>query len=101
VSNTPLQALVLLNDPNFVEAAVALAHGMREEGGKTIENRIDWAYQRAVARPAKEKEVALLAGMYREQLARHASEGRIASETTALTSVARAILNLHETITRY
>jgi hypothetical protein len=101
VSNTPLQALVLLNDPNFVEAAVGLARQMRDEGGKTIESRIDWAYERAVARPANEKEVALLADLYRGQLARHSSEGRIASETTALTSVARAILNLHETITRY
>src|SRR5688500_5015651 len=101
VSNTPLQALVLLNDPNFVEAAVALAQSMREHGGKTIDSRIDWAYQRAVARRARQKEVALLAEMYRKQDARHASGGQSASETTALTSVARAILNLHETITRY
>ena len=101
VSNTPLQALVLLNDPNFVEAAVALAQEMREDGGKTIESQIDWAYERAVARPAKRKEIALLADMYRQHIARHAGEGKVASETAALTSVARAILNLHETITRY
>jgi hypothetical protein len=101
VSNTPLQALVLLNDPNFVEAAVALAQRMREHGGKTVESRIDWAYQRALARHAKPKEIAVLAEMYRKQVARHASEGKVASETMALTSVARAILNLHETITRY
>ena len=60
VSNTPLQALVLLNDPNFVEAAVALAQEMREEGGKTIERRVDWAYQRALARPAKTPRMAVI-----------------------------------------
>jgi len=101
VSNTPLQALVLLNDPNFVEAALALAKEMRAEGGKTIESRIDWAYQRALARPPKPKEITLLSEMYRAQVARHKGEGKVASETGALTSVARAILNLHETITRY
>ena len=49
-SNTPLQALVLLNDPIYVEAARVFAQNILKHGGAACDARIDWAFQRAVDR---------------------------------------------------
>lgn len=116
-SSTPLQALVLLNDPTYVEAARVFAEHILKQGGPSMEQRLDWAYRRAVSRPVQAEEVRLL----RELLAKHRAEftndpqaarklihtgewptpdDLDAIELAAWTSLARVILNLHETITR-
>ncbi|MGH7224477.1 MAG: DUF1553 domain-containing protein, partial [Gemmataceae bacterium] len=116
-SSTPLQALVLLNDPSYVEAARVFAERMMKEGGKTPTDRINWAYRRAVSRKVRREEANLLLALYARhktdftkdpQAARKlVSTGERpvpadldAAELAAWTSVARVILNLHETITR-
>ena len=55
-SNTPLQALDLLNDPIFVEAARVFAQNILENGGRKIDQQIDWAFEHAVNRPPTERE---------------------------------------------
>ncbi len=117
-SNTPLQALVLLNDPIFVEAARVLAGRTLREGGRSAASRVDWALQRALARPAREPERALLLELLTRERSRFRADPAAAQalvrtgeapaprhadpvELAAWTSVTRAILNLHETITRY
>ncbi|HEY7425983.1 MAG TPA: PSD1 and planctomycete cytochrome C domain-containing protein [Gemmataceae bacterium] len=116
-SSTPLQALVLLNDPTYVEAARVLAERMIKEGGATPAERLNWAYRRAVSRSVKPEEANLLTELYAKHKAdftKDAQEARKligtgerpvpadfdAVELAAWTSVARVILNLHETITR-
>jgi hypothetical protein len=116
-SNTPLQALVLLNDPTYVEAARVLAAKALREGGASEPARLQWMFARAVARPAAEAEVGLLAGLLDRQRRRYADDLAAArglvstgaspvpadlppAEFAAWTTVARAVLNLHETITR-
>ena len=116
-SNTPLQSLVLLNDPTYVEAARAFAERILREGGSTDEARISFAFRRAVSRDAETDEVAVLKQLLQKHLADYAAEpasvGAIlktgalpVSEQTdrtrlaAWTSVARVILNLHEVMTR-
>jgi len=59
-TNTPLQALMLMNDPQFFEAARALAERTLKEGGKTPEARIDYIFETATARLPKPTEKTLL-----------------------------------------
>ncbi|MBM3737128.1 MAG: DUF1553 domain-containing protein [Acidobacteria bacterium] len=116
-SNTPVQALVLLNDPTYVEAARVFAQNMWKDGGKALNARIGWAFQRAVGRSPDAVEQRVLTGLYQESLRQFkqsptsakallgvgdapAVERANAAEMAALTSVARAILNTHEVITR-
>jgi hypothetical protein len=117
-SNTPLQALVLLNDPTYVEAARALAVRMVREGGGSIDDRIKFAFREALSREPNAKESELLRGLHEKHKQQYASDAEAAgqclsvglyqtpqdieaSELAALTSVARTVLNLHENITRY
>ncbi|MPY87905.1 MAG: DUF1553 domain-containing protein [Luteitalea sp.] len=117
-SNTPLQALVLLNDPSFVEAARAFAQRVIEQGGDRFEERLQWAYKQALSRPADAAEVEELSRLFKDQRASytdHPAEtvtvrrvGQSApatespeAELAAWTAVARAIFNLHEMVTRY
>jgi hypothetical protein len=116
-SNTPLQALVLLNDPTYVEAARVFAERILRRGGWTFEARLDWAFARAVARPPTAEEAHLLRQLFEQQRARYRAdpagaralvstgESPVAAdlpeaELAAWTAVSRALLNLHETVTR-
>jgi hypothetical protein len=100
-SNTPLQALMLLNDPIFVEAAQAFARNAMAAGAKT-EDRIEWAFRHALNRDPAKDEKKILADLYKKNLARNTllHNKEQGSELTAMTMVTRAILNLHEVITR-
>src|SRR5262249_39629977 len=69
-SSTPLQALVLLNDPNFVEAARAFAELTLRHGGASDTERLAWAYRRALSRLLRPEEAKVLT----ELLARHRAE---------------------------
>jgi len=117
-SNTPLAALVLLNDPTFVEASRVLAERLMDSGGTTVEERIASAYRRALSRVPTPDELSLLSGLFQEQLARYQDDSSAAAalcrtgvspvpdnvdlaELAAWTAITRVILNLHETITRY
>lgn len=118
VSNTPLQALVLLNDSTYVEAARVFATRILREGGTTFDARVRWAYERALARAPEAGEVAELKALYDEERAWYAARETDARrlietgfypapedvdtvELAAWTAVGRALFNLHEFITRY
>ncbi len=116
-SNTPLQALVLLNDPTYVEAARAFATRIVKEGGKTEKERLDFAFREAVSRRPNAAEYQVLTKLYEKHVKQFTDESNsakellsvgdskppadiAAAELAAWTSIARVILNLHETITR-
>jgi len=116
-SNTPLQALVLLNDPTYVEAARVFAEKIMRDGGADTDAKISWAFARTLARPPTDQERRLLTGLLEKQRARYRGDERAAKEListgdaplaqglphadlAAWTSVGRTLLNLHETITR-
>ena len=116
-SNTPLQALILLNDPIFVEAARMFGQNILKKGGPTLKQRIDWAFLQAVSRKPTAPERNILVDLHKKNLAEFAAQPQKArefirvgeaplatevdpTELAAMTTVARAILNLHETITR-
>jgi hypothetical protein len=116
-SNTPLAALVLLNDPTFLEAARALAERTLREAGPTPEERIDWAWTTVLSRPAEANEREVLLEFWRANRTTFQDQPENAAlllkvglsvppphldkvELAAWTQVMRAILNLHETITR-
>ena len=116
-SNTPLQALTLLNDPTFVEAARAFATRIVREAPPTPAARLDWAFATAVARPPTAEEAAVLLPLLDRSRSEFAAD---AARTTAFlkiglvpapadippedlaawTTVARAVLNMHATVTR-
>ncbi|PHQ35511.1 PSD1 and planctomycete cytochrome C domain-containing protein [Rhodopirellula bahusiensis] len=117
-SNTPLQALTLLNDPTFIEAATMFASRIMREGGTTVDERIEWAYRTAVSRPIDAVIAEELRTIQTEHLRHYVQEPDLAKalvsageqsstaeldpvEWASWTSVARVILNLHETINRY
>jgi hypothetical protein len=116
-SNTPLQALVLLNDPTYVEAARAFAARVIREAGADPRARLERAFRLALSRPARPEEVTVLLSLLSRHYDQYAAEpGAVRAllgvgespnpvnidpaELAAWTSVARVILNLHETITR-
>ena len=115
-SATPLQALALLNDPTYAEAARALAYRVMKEAAP--EQRFNRAYRLAVARDITSAEETVLRSLYSEEIQRFRLDRESASkflsignspvptdvdivELAATTAVMRVILNLRETITRY
>lgn len=118
VSNTPQQALTLLNDLTFVEAARALAARLLEAQRRGDEARLELAFERALARPPRAEERRSLLEFLAAQRAHYATDidaaGKLEqvgnapapknlgqAELAAWTQVCRVILNLQETITRY
>ncbi len=116
-TNTPLQALVLMNDPTYVEAARFFGQKIIRQGGDTLRDRIVYAFRWAVARPPSDAEIAVIEKVYRRQRERFAvditaamalitqGESNAADDVNvvdlaAWTAVANMILNLDETITR-
>jgi hypothetical protein len=99
-SNTPLQALTLLNDPVYVEAAAALAKRvLKEKPSASVEDRIRHGFVICTSRTPTPREVEILSRLYREQL--EASKKEAASaEQDAWYAVATALLNLDESITK-
>ncbi len=110
VSNTPLQALALLNDVVFLEAAQALGKALAAQPGSTTD-RIRTAFRRTLTRPPTDDEIALLTKFFETQRTHFATteteakklaasgDGELA-DRAAWTALARALLNLDEAITR-
>jgi hypothetical protein len=67
-SSTPLQALVLLNDPTYVEAARAFAERVIKEGGPVVPERLNHAYRLALSRDLKPEESKVLTALYEKHL---------------------------------
>lgn len=100
-SNTPLQALTLLNDEQFFEFAGALARRVQAEtGASALPAQIDHAFQLALARPPRPAERQRLIALFEEQFASAGAADEAGRRTEAWTTVARVLLNLDETITR-
>ncbi|MFK8110849.1 MAG: PSD1 and planctomycete cytochrome C domain-containing protein [Rubripirellula sp.] len=117
-SNTPLQALALLNDPTFVEAARVFAARTIQEGGQGTDQRITWAYRAVVSRTPETEiatELRLVFDQHLQHYRNHPDDAHQLittgsaptprdinpAELAAWTGVARVILNLHESIMRY
>ncbi len=116
-TTTPLQALALLHDPTYVEAARHFAERILTHGGATTDERITFAFRAAIARKPTAAEVKVLRDTFEQQLAAFRknpeaaakslkvgesprNEKLDAAEHAAWTAVARMILNLDETITK-
>jgi hypothetical protein len=116
-SNTPLQALDLLNDPTFVEAARVFGERILKQGGKDVQSQIRWAFQQATSRRPENDELQVLVDLHAKSLAHfkadppgtaeylHIGDSVVPrdippAELAAMSNVARVIMNLHEVITR-
>lgn len=98
-SNTPLQALTLLNDRQFYEMAEGLAARVLHGEFATDTERLEYAFRLCVARDPDEYERKRLAELLEQQLQRAAGD-QAAKRQEAWITVARVLLNLDETITR-
>lgn len=116
-SNIPQQALVLLNDPTFVEAARALATRILRETHGDDTARINWAWRQVLARGPRAEEIAVVRSLLEKHRTEFRDDRRGAdayrevgasappldldfAELAAWMDVARTLLNLHETVTR-
>ncbi len=116
-SNLPQQALVLLNDPTYVEAARAFGERAIREGGKTPAERVDWLFRHGLSRAPTAAEAQVLTEYVAKQSKDYAANDAEArkflsigakplpkdanlAELAAWTATARVLLNLHEFITR-
>jgi hypothetical protein len=112
-TNTPLQALVTMNDPVYVEAAQGLARRTMEKGGKTTAEKAAFAFKSCLVRPPTDAEVARLVKLHDEAKAKFATDaakatqfatnplgplpkGTDAADAAAWTVVANVIMNLDE-----
>jgi len=116
-TNTPLQAIVMLHDPQFVEAARHLGHRMLTESGPTDKERIAYGFRLCFARPPNEQEAALLQRVLdqRRQQYRRTPEAssqllsvgesavkdsKNAAELAAWATIGRVLFNLSEFVTK-
>jgi hypothetical protein len=116
-TNTPLQALVTLNDPVYVEAAQALARRIVREGGPSPVDKVRYGFRLCLARPPSDLEAARLVRLFEESRERFAKQPKeaqkLASEPlgslpagadpvplAAWTAVGNVLLNLDELLMR-
>jgi hypothetical protein len=116
-SNTPLQALQLMNDVQHVEAARSLAQRMMTEGGTSPADRITFAFRTVLARKPEPAELEVLQQQLAAHLTRYSQDVELAkqlitngeskpdaklppADLAACTMVASTLLNLDETVTR-
>ena len=116
-TNTPLQALILLNEVTYVEAARKLAERMIQQGGSDLQTRIAYGFLLVTARQPTHEELQLLLAGFQEDANRFVSDPKAASQLTrfgesaadssidpmelaAYTMTANVLLNLDEAITR-
>lgn len=111
-TNTPLQALVTLNDEAYLDMARAFAYRMKKEGGKNVRQQISEGYEIAMYKPISPSKLMVLENLYSEALQKFRNNkdktcemiGFINEhnnpETAALVVVANAMLNLDEVITK-
>jgi hypothetical protein len=116
-TNTPLQALALMNETAFVEAARLMAQRVLREGGDSAQERLRYAFRLAVGRPPRvDEQQTLLAGLryhlgrYRGDVAaakqllsvgEHSADARLdPAELAAYTAVTALVLNLDEAVTK-
>lgn len=115
-TNTPLQALALLNEVTYVEAARMFGQQMLEKGGTAPADRISWAFRRATLRAPSTEELKILTAGYAKRLERFRqrpeeakrlltvgttpSSAHDSAELAACTTTANVILNLDEVVTR-
>ena len=110
ITNTPLQALILMNDPQFLEAARILAERIQREGGQSVLDQISYAFRSATGRRPSQEELKMLHEYYEEELDRFRSnptqadgvltEGKYPRDesldpanTAALTMLANTLMN--------
>ena len=98
-SNTPLQALTLLNDRQFYEFAEALAQRVLKSPAKNEAERIDYAFRLCLSRPPNADEKKRLEELFHQQFAQEKGD-EPARRQEAWKTMARVLLNLDETITR-
>ena len=117
-SNTPKAALVLLNDPTFVEAARKLAERAIQDGGDSDDDRLAFLWKRTLSRGPDATELQIAKGLLDRRRADYTANPQAAADLLAVgvapraeglddrdlaawTATARAVLNLHEAIARY
>lgn len=116
-TNTPLQALVLLNDPTYVEASRKLAERIVLEGGTTVDTRINFAFRTVLSRQPKPQEISVLKNIYTQQLEKFRQNETAAIkllkvgesprneqldvvELATWSTISSILLNLDETVTK-
>ncbi len=114
-TNTPLQALVTLNDPVYIEAAQGLGRRVVAHGGSSLTERMRYAFRLCLARPPRDDEATRLVKLYEQMLAQYRADaveakklatdplgpvpaGANEAELAAWTVVGNVLLNLDETL---
>jgi hypothetical protein len=117
-SNIPQQALVMLNDPVFVEAARVFAESILRDPAKKDQDKINLAFEKALTRKANEDEMKVMLELLNNQRTRYQQDEPAAlallktgqkpfdeklpkTELAAWTSVSRTLLNMYETTARF
>ena len=116
-TNTPMQALLMMNDPQFVEAARHLGVRLMSEGGKTAAQRLAWGFRLVLTRKPNPREAATLEKTLGQLLAKFKADPEAAKqllsvgdsevntqldpgEQAAYAMIASLLLNLDETVTK-
>ncbi len=116
-SDTPVQALVTLNDPAFFAAACALARRIERDGGKDTASQLVYAYERVLGRAPRQEETAIMTKLFESSLKKYSTDPKSAEtiistglpkpepsadlpRLAAWTVISNVLLNLDETLTK-